>query len=166
MKDIRTGSGFSSATDSYDTVSAVDQVNRKLQRESCSDDEVDIVSTEPPVRKIKEEPKVEKEPPDNPVMLPPSDEAQFVHDLTQKIGVKFDPAPVVDDVYGSVSEEMIFKTMLSFVEDIMTETFSIKVNMGRYPDGIGVVDVYRALSRLPQADFLTNKRLGIKDVTR
>lgn len=45
MKDIRTGSGFSSATDSYDTVSAVDQVNRKLQRESCSDDEVDIVST-------------------------------------------------------------------------------------------------------------------------
>lgn len=36
----------------------------------------------------------------------------------------------------------------------------------RYPDGIGVVDVYRALSRLPQADFLTNKRLGIKDVTR
>lgn len=45
MKDIRTGNGFSSATDSYDTVSAVDQINRKLQRESCSDDEVDIVST-------------------------------------------------------------------------------------------------------------------------
>lgn len=45
MKNMRTGSGFSSATDSYDTVSAVDQINRKLQRESCSDDEVDIVST-------------------------------------------------------------------------------------------------------------------------
>ena len=33
MKDIRTGNGFSSATDSYDTVSTVDQINRKLQAE-------------------------------------------------------------------------------------------------------------------------------------
>lgn len=45
------------------------------------------LTSEPPVRKIKEEPKVEKEPPDNPVMLPPSDEAQFVHDLTQKVNL-------------------------------------------------------------------------------
>lgn len=45
------------------------------------------LTSEPPVRKIKEEPKVEKELPDNPVMLPPSDEAQFVHDLTQKVNL-------------------------------------------------------------------------------
>lgn len=31
------------------------------------------------------------------------------------MGVKFDPAPVVDDVYGSVSEEMIFKVSCRYL---------------------------------------------------
>ena len=45
MKDMRTGVGFSSATDGNETLSQVDEINQKIKRESFSDEEVDIVST-------------------------------------------------------------------------------------------------------------------------
>ncbi|XP_061182980.1 YEATS domain-containing protein 2-like [Saccostrea echinata] len=166
MKEVRLGERFSSATDNCDMIVEVEQINSKLRTESLSEDEVDIVSNEPPKPKIKEEPQEETFEPQDPVILPASANARFVQDLTQKIGVKFEPSPVLDDVYGSVSEDVVYKAMLCFVEDIITEAFAFKVNMGRYPDGIGVADVYKALSVLPQADFLTNKHLGVKDITR
>ena len=33
----------------------------------------------------------------------------------------------------------------------------------RYPDALGVADVYRALSNLPITDFVTNKYFGVED---
>ena len=45
MKDMRTGVGFSSATDGNETLTQVDEINQKIKRESFSDEEVDIVST-------------------------------------------------------------------------------------------------------------------------
>ncbi|XP_062617368.1 YEATS domain-containing protein 2-like [Saccostrea cucullata] len=166
MKEMRMGERFCSATDSYETLTEVDQINSKRRTESLSEDEVDIISDEPPKPRIKLEPQEEITDPKDPVILSASANARFVQDLTQKIGVKFEPSPVLDDVYSSVSEDVLYKAMLCFVEDIITESFAFKVNMGRYPDGIGVTDVYKALSVLPQADFLTNKHLGVKDVTR
>lgn len=45
MKNARMGGGFSSATDSFTTIVDVDRINNRLSRESCSEEEVDIIST-------------------------------------------------------------------------------------------------------------------------
>ncbi|KAL3836439.1 hypothetical protein ACJMK2_021871, partial [Sinanodonta woodiana] len=131
---------------------------------NLSDGEVDIVSLELPSVKVK----VKKEAPDDERYLlldslTVSNEAQFVQETAQQIGVKFRPIELGEGIRGNLSEEVLYKSMLSFLDSIIREAFALKVNMGRYPDGIGVADVYEALNNLPSADFITNKSMGVPD---
>ncbi|KAJ8306924.1 hypothetical protein KUTeg_015008 [Tegillarca granosa] len=140
------GKKFSSSTDSTSVLLQLHDVQCSSRSEDNSDDEIDIIGIEPPKVKIKEEPS-EIKVCDNPTTLPPSDEAIFIQDTALKIGVKFEPSEVVPEVFTSTSEDLIFT--VSYI---------------KYPDGIGVGDVYKALLSSSKFEFLTNRHLGVKDV--
>ncbi|KAK3578804.1 hypothetical protein CHS0354_030223 [Potamilus streckersoni] len=157
---------FQSVSDSRSVMQEVTQIMDSYNSSTSNhnDGEVDIVSIELPSVKVK----VKKEAPDDesdlPLdYLPVSNEARFVQETAQQIGVKFTQMELGEGIAGNLSEEVVYKSMLSFLDNIIREAFALKVNMGRYPDGIGVVDVYEALNNLPSADFLTNNSMGVPD---
>ncbi|XP_021347557.1 YEATS domain-containing protein 2-like isoform X2 [Mizuhopecten yessoensis] len=155
------GKMYSSATDSDVMMSCIQDINATNGADVLDEKDVDIISVEPPKVKVKTEMTKELVYCD-PVVLPPSRKARFVQDLSTKIGARYEPTEVDGEIQGSVVEDMIFSSMKSFMSDILRETYSMKVNMGRYADSVGVGDVYRTLGRLPETDFLTNHHLGVQ----
>lgn len=127
-----------------------------------SDEEIDIISLGSDKRRVKQEPDVHF-PCSEIEMLPLTDGAPYIEKVTQEIGVRLVPAEVEPGYYGTVSHGLLYKAMELFLGDILRETFALKVNMGRYPDSLGITDVYEALNSLPVTDFLTNKGLGVED---
>lgn len=154
------GKRYTSATDSDVILSRIHDINAARSADDTDEMDVDIISVEPPKVKIKTEVNKEMVYCD-PVILPQSHQARFVQDLSTKIGVRFEPTVIDQEVHGSVTEDMIYSAMKTFMSDILRETYSMKVNLGRYADGIGVGDVYRTISRMEETDFLTNHYLGV-----
>ncbi|XP_050405024.2 YEATS domain-containing protein 2 [Patella vulgata] len=127
-----------------------------------SDDDIDIISIESPPKikvEVKEERVLSRE---EPLFLPPSDQAIFIQDTCQKIGVKLKPVDLEENVFGSVCEDMMFNAMKNFAEDILRKSFSYQQESDKKNDGtICVEDVYQALYNTPVTDFITNSHLGI-----
>ncbi|KAL5009922.1 hypothetical protein ScPMuIL_012227 [Solemya velum] len=76
------------------------------------------------------------------------------------IGVKFKATELQSGIQGFPALDMIYSAMTSFASDLLQEAFSLKVVEDRYPDSVGVGDIYKALSSLDITDFLVNKKLG------
>ncbi|XP_045207821.2 YEATS domain-containing protein 2-like isoform X2 [Mercenaria mercenaria] len=154
---------FTSVTDSINILQEVTSLQDLTPAVEChSDEEIDIISTgtEKPRVKLKENVTV---PFSDIEMLPLTEGAVFVENVTQEIGIKLVPAEVEPGYLGTVSHGMLYKAMELFMGDVLRETFALKVNMGRYPDALGVADVYSALNSLPITDFVTNKFLGVEE---
>ncbi|XP_052803005.1 YEATS domain-containing protein 2-like [Mya arenaria] len=159
---------FHSVSNSNSVLQEVTSQQNMMTSSSPSSDsgeeEVDIISTE--VKK----PVVKQDEPEqtsfvNSELLPSPTGASFVEHAAQKIGVNFSPTEVVSGYHGNVSHGTVYRAMEQFMEDLLRETFALQVNMGRYPDTLGVADVFAALQHLPCADFLTNKFLGVSEST-
>ncbi|XP_060074938.1 YEATS domain-containing protein 2-like [Ylistrum balloti] len=155
------GKRYTSATDSDVVLSHIREIDAANDADLSDEKEVDIISVE--LAKVKVKAEVTKELVYcDPIVLPPSRQARFVQDLSTKIGVKFEPSEIDREIHGSVAEDMIFSAMKTFMSDMLRETYSMKVNLGRYADSIGVGDVYRTLDRISETDFLTNHHLGVQ----
>ncbi|XP_033733104.1 YEATS domain-containing protein 2-like [Pecten maximus] len=154
------GKRYTSATDSDVILSHIQDMNAAISANVSDEKDVDIISVEPPKVKVKTE-VIKELVYCDPVVLPPSRQARFVQDLSTKIGVRFQPSEIDQEIHGSVAEDMVYSAMKTFMSDILRETYSMKVNMGRYADSVGVGDVYRTLGRMTETDFLTNHHLGV-----
>ncbi|XP_041372099.1 uncharacterized protein LOC121385468 [Gigantopelta aegis] len=130
---------------------------------SSTEEEIEILSVDQPKVKIKLEVKKEPISHTDPLYLPLSDQAMFVQEIDQKIGVHFQPIEIEDGVYGSASEEIIFGVMKCFMEDIVRQAFHCKSTKDRNIDSISVADVHEGLSTLAHADFITNKYMGVRE---
>ncbi|KAK6181684.1 hypothetical protein SNE40_009491 [Patella caerulea] len=141
----------------------ISQLPPDITTSDNSDDDVDIISIESPAKikvEVKEERVLSGE---EPLFLPPSDQAIFIQDTCQKIGVKLKPVDLEENVFGSACEDMIFNAMKNFAEDILRKSFSYQQESDKKNDGtIRVEDVYQALYTTPVTDFITNSHLGIK----
>ncbi|XP_052092646.1 YEATS domain-containing protein 2-like [Mytilus californianus] len=156
----RIGKKFSSVTCPVEIVSS--DLKDGSTIEINEEEDVDIINMEQFIPKKKV---VEEETRDlskNDIVIPPSDSALYIQDTCQRIGVKFEPTELEPGVCGNASEDMVFAVMKSFLGDIITETFAGKVTNGRYPDSLGMTDVFQALRNMSQTDFLTNCHLGVK----
>ncbi|XP_046357383.2 YEATS domain-containing protein 2-like [Haliotis rufescens] len=149
----------------------LDKVDMLLEQVAPSDDseesDLDIVSVDLPRVKLKEEPPVERESHHgNSEVIPPSDEAVFVQDIAQQIGVRFQPAQIQPGVAASVVEDTMYTVMSRLAEDIVRETFSVaNLESNSTVEELSAGNVFKALNNMALTDFLTNKHLGIHDNT-
>ncbi|CAC5399046.1 YEATS domain-containing protein 2 [Mytilus coruscus] len=156
----RIGKKFSSVTCPLEIVSS--DLKDGSTIEINEEEDVDIINMEQFIPKKKEVEEVTRDLSKNDIVIPPSDSALYIQDTCQRIGVKFEPTELETGVCGNASEDMVFAVMKSFLGDIITETFAGKVTNGRYPDSLGMTDVFQALRNMSQTDFLTNCHLGVK----
>ncbi|XP_046565170.1 YEATS domain-containing protein 2-like [Haliotis rubra] len=135
--------------------------------DDSEDSDLDIVSVDLPRVKLKEEPPVELESNhDNTDVIPSGDEAAFVQDIAQEIGVRFHPAQIEPGVVGCVVEDTIYTVMSRLAEDILRETFSVaKLESNGTVEELSAGNVFKAINNMAITDFLTNKHLGIHDNT-
>ncbi|XP_063425180.1 YEATS domain-containing protein 2-like isoform X2 [Mytilus trossulus] len=156
----RIGKKFSSVTCPSEIISS--DLKDSSIIEINEEEDVDIINMEQfiPKKKVVEEEKRELS--ENDIIVPPSDSALYIQDTCQRIGVKFEPSELEPGVSGNASEDMVFAVMKSFLGDIITESFAGKVHNSRYPDSLGMTDVFQALRNMSQTDFLTNCHLGVK----
>ncbi|XP_067686752.1 uncharacterized protein [Haliotis asinina] len=149
----------------------LEKVDTLLAQMVPSDDsdesDLDIVSVDLPRVKLKEEPSVELESNhDNRDVAPPGDEAVFVQDIAQQIGVRFQPTQIEPGVVGSVVEDTIYTVMSRLAEDILRETFSVaKLESNGTVEELSAGNVFKAINNMAITDFFTNKHLGIHDNT-
>lgn len=157
---------FSSLSNNDVIKQEVTALQQMMTSADSSDEEVDIESDD--VRRSK--PKPVKNPDVTEMQsivenLPMSEGCMFVSKAASQVGLKLESSEVEPGYYGTLSHGILYKAMERFMEDILRETFAIQVNTGRYPDALGVADVYKAVSHLPITDFLTNKHLGVEEPT-
>ncbi|KAL4228496.1 YEATS domain-containing protein 2 [Mactra antiquata] len=153
---------FTSLSDSNTVEQEVTSLLDVVMVTDSSDEEIDIISSVP--TKSKEKRVVEDIQIPNDIEILPSIEGDvFVENIAREIGINLSHTEVEPGYYGNVSQGMIYKSMEVFMGDILRETFALKVNMGRYPDALGVGDVFRAIYNHPITDFLTNKHLGVEN---
>ncbi|XP_052258824.1 YEATS domain-containing protein 2-like [Dreissena polymorpha] len=153
---------FSSVTDSNQLTQEITPLQEVMSSDS-GDEDVDVTSLESKAP-VKQRPVEEAAVMGDTELLPLCDGSIFVELVAQKVGVCLSPTLVSPGYMATVTHGTLYKAMEQFMEDILRKTFALQVNMGRYPDTVGVADVFLALENLPVADFLTNKYMGVPDV--
>ncbi|XP_045439696.1 YEATS domain-containing protein 2 isoform X8 [Pipistrellus kuhlii] len=150
--------------------SSADSLCRKLEdlqqfqkREPENEEEVDILNLSEPLQtNIKKEQEEKQE--EVKFFLPPTPGAEFIGDITQKIGITLQPVALHRNVYASVVEDMILKATEQLVSDILRQALAVgyqAASHNRIPKEITVTNIHQAICNIPFLDFLTNKHMGI-----
>ncbi|KAK1344097.1 hypothetical protein QTO34_014656 [Cnephaeus nilssonii] len=150
--------------------SSADSLCRKLEdlqqfqkREPENEEEVDVLNLSEPLQiNIKKEQEEKQE--EVKFYLPPTPGAEFIGDITQKIGITLQPVALHRNVYASVVEDMILKATEQLVSDILRQALAVgyqAASHNRIPKEITVTNIHQAICNIPFLDFLTNKHMGI-----
>nr|KAF6380946.1 YEATS domain containing 2 [Myotis myotis] len=150
--------------------SSADNLCRKLEdlqqfqkREPENEEEVDVLNLSEPLQiNVKKEQEEKQE--EMKFYLPPTPGAEFIGDITQKIGVTLQPVALHRNVYASVVEDMILKATEQLVSDILRQALAVGYQAAshhRIPKEITVTNIHQAICNIPFLDFLTNKHMGI-----
>ncbi|XP_070262811.1 YEATS domain-containing protein 2 isoform X4 [Myotis yumanensis] len=150
--------------------SSADNLCRKLEdlqqfqkREPENEEEVDVLNLSEPLQiNVKKEQEEKQE--EMKFYLPPTPGAEFIGDITQKIGITLQPVALHRNVYASVVEDMILKATEQLVSDILRQALAVgyqAASHNRIPKEITVTNIHQAICNIPFLDFLTNKHMGI-----
>ncbi|XP_016073539.1 PREDICTED: YEATS domain-containing protein 2 isoform X4 [Miniopterus natalensis] len=150
--------------------SSADSLCRKLEdlqqfqkREPEHEEEVDVLSLSEPLQiNVKKEQEEKQE--EVKFFLPPTPGAEFIGDITQKIGITLQPVALHKNVYASVVEDMLLKATEQLVSDILRQALAVgyqAASHNRIPKEITVTNIHQAICNIPFLDFLTNKHMGI-----
>ncbi|XP_059543157.1 YEATS domain-containing protein 2 isoform X7 [Myotis daubentonii] len=150
--------------------SSADNLCRQLEdlqqfqkREPENEEEVDVLNLSEPLQiNVKKEQEEKQE--EMKFYLPPTPGAEFIGDITQKIGITLQPVALHRNVYASVVEDMILKATEQLVSDILRQALAVGYQAAshhRIPKEITVTNIHQAICNIPFLDFLTNKHMGI-----
>lgn len=149
-----------------DWVKSLQDLQKSKEVETDEDVVIVDVTTSPRLKRrpvVKKEVKEEQQP-EQRIVIPQTEGAQFVTDEANKIGIHFRAVEVSERVFAPVTEEMISAAMKCFLFEVLHKSHKVAYDLqltSRVPTEILPIHIYEAIRTAKRMDFLTNHKLGV-----